>query len=242
MSDLVAVPQHNLERIPRCGAKSKSTGKPCAQPAMNNGRCRLHGGKTPAGIASPHYKHGMRSKFPGLPISMAESFEIARSDPEILNLTDDIALLYARMGQLVEKIDIEDAEQRWKDLREQIKIFNDARARKDGYAYGQALAAIEQLAEEGGKDFMIWNDIQKVMGNIQKLVAQEQKRRMEMHALISTDQAVSFVSEILLAVKMEVEAIPGATKEDLRKALMAIHVKVREALERRPQFGTAVKE
>jgi len=29
-----------------CGAKSKRTGKPCRQPAMLNGRCRLHGGKS----------------------------------------------------------------------------------------------------------------------------------------------------------------------------------------------------
>tara|TARA_B100001123_G_C15224851_1_gene992747 strand:+ start:294 stop:743 length:450 start_codon:yes stop_codon:yes gene_type:complete len=31
-----------------CGAKAKRTGLPCRQPAMKNGRCRLHGGKTPA--------------------------------------------------------------------------------------------------------------------------------------------------------------------------------------------------
>jgi len=29
-----------------CGARSKRTGKPCRQPAMQNGRCRLHGGKS----------------------------------------------------------------------------------------------------------------------------------------------------------------------------------------------------
>ena len=39
----------------RCGAKCKRTGKPCQAPAMSNGRCRLHGGKstgpkTPEGI------------------------------------------------------------------------------------------------------------------------------------------------------------------------------------------------
>lgn len=30
-----------------CGAASKRTGNPCRQPAMKNGRCRLHGGMTP---------------------------------------------------------------------------------------------------------------------------------------------------------------------------------------------------
>ena len=30
----------------RCGAKAKATGEPCRCPAMKNGRCRLHGGKS----------------------------------------------------------------------------------------------------------------------------------------------------------------------------------------------------
>lgn len=32
---------------PRCGAKTKRTGLSCRAPAMKNGRCRLHGGKSP---------------------------------------------------------------------------------------------------------------------------------------------------------------------------------------------------
>lgn len=30
---------------PRCGAYARTTGKPCAAPAMKNGRCRMHSGK-----------------------------------------------------------------------------------------------------------------------------------------------------------------------------------------------------
>ena len=29
-----------------CGANSKRSGLPCVQPAMKNGRCRFHGGKS----------------------------------------------------------------------------------------------------------------------------------------------------------------------------------------------------
>jgi hypothetical protein len=40
---------------PRCGARSKRTGKPCRAAAMLNGRCKVHGGKstgprTPEGL------------------------------------------------------------------------------------------------------------------------------------------------------------------------------------------------
>lgn len=43
----------NRERalLPRCGAIAKRSGEPCGNPAMANGRCRLHGGATPKGEA-----------------------------------------------------------------------------------------------------------------------------------------------------------------------------------------------
>lgn len=47
----------------KCGAKNKHSGTPCQAAAMSNGRCRVHGGMTPGGVASPHLKHGRRSKY-----------------------------------------------------------------------------------------------------------------------------------------------------------------------------------
>lgn len=35
--------------MPKCGAKTRTTGEPCQNLAMANGRCRLHGGATPKG-------------------------------------------------------------------------------------------------------------------------------------------------------------------------------------------------
>jgi hypothetical protein len=55
---------------PRCGARSKRTGKPCRGAAMPNGRCKFHGGKstgprTPEGLARSrraNWKHGHFSR------------------------------------------------------------------------------------------------------------------------------------------------------------------------------------
>jgi hypothetical protein len=51
---------------PRCGAKARTTGRACRAPAMKNGRCRLHGGKSTgprtaegmARMAAAHTTHG----------------------------------------------------------------------------------------------------------------------------------------------------------------------------------------
>lgn len=34
---------------PKCGARTKTDGQPCRNAAMENGRCRFHGGRTPKG-------------------------------------------------------------------------------------------------------------------------------------------------------------------------------------------------
>jgi hypothetical protein len=55
---------------PRCGARSKRTGKPCRAAAMPNGRCKVPGGKstgprTPEGLERSrraNWKHGYYSR------------------------------------------------------------------------------------------------------------------------------------------------------------------------------------
>ena len=50
---------HFVGRAWICGAKTRSsTGEPCQNYPMANGRCRMHGGLSLKGEASPRYKHG----------------------------------------------------------------------------------------------------------------------------------------------------------------------------------------
>lgn len=48
--------------VQRCGAKTRrGECAPCKSPAMNNGRCRMHGGKStgaPQGQLHGRYRHG----------------------------------------------------------------------------------------------------------------------------------------------------------------------------------------
>jgi hypothetical protein len=62
-------PSGDYLQAPRCGARTRA-GCPCRQPAMANGRCRLHGGKstgprTPEGLArsrAARLVHGYRTR------------------------------------------------------------------------------------------------------------------------------------------------------------------------------------
>ena len=56
--------QWAFQNAKRCGAKTRR-GTPCQAPAMPNGRCRMHGGKSPgapSGPANGNYRTGYWTK------------------------------------------------------------------------------------------------------------------------------------------------------------------------------------
>jgi hypothetical protein len=48
----------DLQSLPRCGARARP-GHPCGHPAMSNGKCRYHGGKS-TGARTPEGKERAR--------------------------------------------------------------------------------------------------------------------------------------------------------------------------------------
>lgn len=63
-----------------CGAKTRG-GTPCKRAALENGRCNLHGGLTPGGVDSPHFKHGYRSRYGHLLAEKLQAHIPADSNP-----------------------------------------------------------------------------------------------------------------------------------------------------------------
>lgn len=93
-----------------CGAK-KRNGQPCKAPSMKNGRCRIHGGKSLAGTASPRFKTGAYSKY--LPARLKGKYEEFLADPDLFTLNNETALIKSRLSELTnaltgaEEIDLE---------------------------------------------------------------------------------------------------------------------------------------
>jgi hypothetical protein len=50
-----------IENYPMCGARIRAGGS-CRQPAMKNGRCYYHGGKSKAGREHGRYRSGEHTK------------------------------------------------------------------------------------------------------------------------------------------------------------------------------------
>ncbi len=76
-------PVCDLFLLPRCNAMAKSSGLRCKQPAMKNGKCYWHGGKStgaPLGNINS-LKHGMYTK---------ESLERRKTLRKLLKICSDI--------------------------------------------------------------------------------------------------------------------------------------------------------
>ena len=54
-------PMQKAHNAPRCGAYARTTAQTCKSPAMANGRCRMHGGKS-TGRPKTHGLYGLEAK------------------------------------------------------------------------------------------------------------------------------------------------------------------------------------
>lgn len=91
----------------KCGAKTRPGAKHkyCPKdPVTGSKRCRAHGGLTPKGPDSPHWKHGKHAaaKVP----TLAEQHQQALEDPQLMQYRHDAALLEALRRSITSRMDV----------------------------------------------------------------------------------------------------------------------------------------
>lgn len=184
----------------QCGAKTRS-GNPCKGAPMANGRCRMHGGNARRGIASGTYKHGKYSRY--LPGGIQQAYEQSRTDPDLLNLTEEIALLYSRMHELLAGLQPENPHnlQVAKDWRH----FRPAQERRDSAGMLRAAERIDTIVEGAAGNDAVWEQVTRLLAQIAALAEQEQKRRVAMSGLMRTDRVQAFARDLLLIVREETD-------------------------------------
>ena len=149
----------------QCGAKTRS-GAPCKNaPVTGANRCRMHGGKTPRGVALPQTRHGRYSK--DLPTRLLARYEEAVTDPELLNLSSEIALVDSMTRDVLESL-------------EQVPASDKEQVHSHFYR-------LSNLTEQR-----------------RKLVETEQKRRVAMQNMMTSEQAGVMVATLLDSVKRHV--------------------------------------
>lgn len=181
-----------------CGAKTRS-GKKCRKAPMRNGRCNLHGGKSPIGIGSPNIKHGRYSK--DLPTRMSSRFEEALADADLVQLGRDIALIDSRLGEVLSEITQDSTGTIFGSLR---RAFNDYTKSNDPAKKQVAFVEMEFLIEQGAEDWQKWQEVYSVLEQRRKMVESEAKRQVQLQQTLTTSQAVNMLAAVIDTVKRHV--------------------------------------
>ena len=162
----------------------------------------MHGGKTPTGIALPQTKHGRYSKV--LPTRMLERYNAAITDPELLNLSAEIAVVDSRLSDLLIRVESGDAGEIWDKLSKAKDKYRDASLKADIAEMGAQLDAMIRLIERGAQDVAAWREIHGVLEQRRRLVESERKRLVEQEQMLTLHEAMTFFNAVASAVKNNV--------------------------------------
>jgi hypothetical protein len=191
----------------QCNAKSKRSQQRCrrhATPGM--AVCRIHGGKTPKGPALPQFRTGRYSKF--LPARMAATYRAAAQDPELLSLRSEIALLDARIAELLGRVDTGESGALWNTLQKEWAAFRRSRALGDVPTMHLAIARLDLLMDRKHTDSAAWQEIGEAIEQRRKLVESEQKRLVALQAMMSQEQALTLMGVLVDIITTHVRDQP----------------------------------
>jgi len=201
----------------QCKATSKRTHERCKAKAMRGMEvCYHHGGASLRGVAHPGFRTGRYSKY--IPTRLTERYELAVTDPELLNLSEEIALVDSRLADVLARVDSGESTQIWDDLQDERRTFLVAQRRQDQQGMADALAEILNLIARGHADWAAWMDVVNLVERRRRLVESEQKRRIAMSLLVKVEDTVEVMRQIADAVQGAV--LEHVTDGDVRRRVL----------------------
>jgi DnaJ-domain-containing protein 1 len=208
-----------------CGVRKRSKtsgtgGWPCEDKCtIGRDQCRRHGSSNARGADSNFFKHGRYSKvLEGT--SLQDSYQDARNDPELLALTEEIAVDVARLQELFAKLNKGEAANVWENALASIIAFR--KALVQGITGEELVARVDNLQmlfTNGINEYSAWDEIMRVQTHVRKLVVAENKHRESMQYFITVERAQVMNAIWLEAVR---RIVPKQLMEPLLRELQQL--------------------
>ena len=190
--------QHDrTENCPDCGESRK-----CNRGAVPGYKfCPVHGGPNPSnnfyglgrGIVT-----GATSNFP-LTRLAAKRNELVR-DGVFMSNRHAIDMIRKRVNVLMERIDLQEAPDRMRQLVSLWSKFRSADARGDELEKVKIGARIDGLMDAIFHDYSSWDEIYKALDLDRKMVESEVKIAKDLQAILTAEDAYELVAEIFAAI------------------------------------------
>jgi len=185
---------HKSDRS-RCQAWAYGPGRQCEKQAMTNGeKCRNHGGASLKGAAAAHYVHGKYSKY--APKAIAARIDEYMQDPELLNLSEDVAVANARIEMLLNELSDGGSVEAWETLSKLYAALVEAIKQGQAAQIANLLNQIGNVIQSAQADNRAWGRIQSAQEHKVKIVGAEHKRRVDMQALLDRSELILIIDRI----------------------------------------------
>lgn len=204
-----ATPQERKGQRKICGANKRGGRGICQSTfVLPNGRCRLHGGKSLKGVASPTFKHGRYSKY--MPQGMGERFREALNDPALLSLDKDVAIIETRLTELLASM--KEPGGAWSAVIEWKDKVLAARASNDAALLGAALNGLIGAIVAGGGERERWAEVGELIEGRRRVIDSIRKHEVQAQEVLTLGQAMGLFTALAQAVKQNVQ-----DRESLRR-------------------------
>jgi hypothetical protein len=186
-----------------------------------NGRCRMHRGTAAAGMLAPSYSHGRYSRYApalGKHEGLLDRYERAKSDAELFEMRDEVALLQSRVEQLL--ADAEPTAPMWKAARAAYAGMVKANATGDKKALADSVYELGTLLQRGYDASLAWDEVGRQVDRKRKVVESHTRRAVAIGQMLSMEAAMGLVSALGDSVNKHVK--DGGTRKQLSMDFMRL--------------------
>jgi hypothetical protein len=164
--------------------------------------CEDHGAAAQVGLAHHSTTHGRYSRV--MPKKLTERFEALVTDPDVLNLSRDLALLDTRLEQLLTRIDENESEADWRRAGDAYRKLRAAMTSGDGAGITDALTALGRAFSSASAVDSNWRDIRDALQERRLIVESERRRLVDLHQMVTVEELMVFASALVSIVNQEV--------------------------------------
>lgn len=189
-----------------CGAKLRHKETTCTQtPSVGRTRCKFHGGMSPRGSASPHYRGKGYSR--DLPTALADRVETLREFHELASTVDELEVVVAVIGQKIDNLQHLDGTEALELIGKGLDKLGSA-LRDEPPDYEKCDEAYRELGDVLGLLTEMKRDWKEIFDAIEikrRLVETQLKREQLDSTTMTASQAMTFVAEVKTAALEEIK-------------------------------------
>lgn len=198
---------------PRCQAWNGNKGRQCenlpvkgrghpAAPEFYKRVCGTHGGKTPSGVESPHWKHGRYSK--DLPANLAADYVRSLKDPDLVSLRDQLALIDVFIKQDIRKLAALEEAGDWSRALELLVEMENASASGDIELVALRLQELRGLVDKGEESIRVRDRIIRRVEQYRKVAESERRRMVDLRLLLTVERQMALLGAVVAILKEEI--------------------------------------